>query len=623
MSNKTTFSSSKRSNGSKNNRKLNYLLIPLAIVIIILPLIVHEYKFSPDISSESWFASDVIASDFFLFYKTILLIGVGFVALAILLYKQGTSKIKPFSPLQAWYIPLAIYAFLVIVSALASTHSSAAWNGSYEQFDTVFVLLSYCILTLYSFYVVNSHEDIQSILKFIYISIAILSVIGLLQLIGADPFATTFGKYLISVDKSKESIDAMTFTFAKNRVYMTLFNPNYVGVFASLLFPITMGMAILLNGKKHKIISGILSILLIISVFGSQSKTGLITLMGTSVLVIIAVRKKIFKNRKSIIIIASSLLVIIAAFFIVNAMQDNAYLNSIKNALTSKDQVHTLEAIETTDDYVLIKYNGKEMRVRCLLNSEGQIDFSVADENEVIYDVSYDDTTMKFTLVDPIFNSMTFMPAFIGDETTFGFEAMIDNKEWYFKSKNETEGYSYMNKYNKFEQIKSAPASLFTDHESIFTGRGYLWSRTMPLIKDYILIGSGPNTFAYEFPQNDYVGKYNNGFDSQIVTKPHNMYLQMAIETGMISCIAFIALCVMYIVYSFITFKKSALDTIAEQMGVLICISVIGYMVSGLINDSTIGVAPIFWVLLGVGFACNKIIRTEQARKKKIEAMNI
>lgn len=622
MSNKTTFTSSKRSNGSRNNRKLNYLLIPLAIVIILLPLIVHEYKFSPDISNEAWFASDVIASDFFLFYKTILLIGASFVSLAILLYKQGTSKSKPFTSLQAWYIPLAIYAILVIVSAFASTHSSAAWNGSYEQFDTAFVLASYCILTIYSFYVVDSHEDVHSILKFLYIGIAILTVIGLLQLIGADPFATTFGKYLISIDKSKESIDAMTFTFEKNRVYMTLFNPNYVGVYASLLFPVTMGMTILLKDKKHKIISGLLSILLIINVFGSQSKTGLITLMGTSVLVIIAVRKKIFKSKKSIIIIAGAILVIIAAFFVVNAMQNNAYLNSIKNAVTAKDQVHTLEAIETTDDYVMIRYNGKEMRVRCLLNGEGQIDFSVVDENEVKYDVSYDDATMKFTLVDPIFNSMTIMPAFLGDETTFGFEAMIDNKEWYFKSKSDTEGYSYMNKYNKFEQIKSAPASVFTNHESAFTGRGYLWSRTMPLIKDYILIGAGPNTFAFEFPQNDYVGKFNNGFDSQIVTKPHNMYLQMAIETGLFSCIAFISLCVMYLVYSFITFKNSVLDTIAEQMGVLICISVIGYMVSGLINDSTIGVAPIFWVLLGVGFACNKIIRTEHARKKKIEAMN-
>lgn len=622
MSNKSTFTSSKRSNGSRNNRK-NYLLIPLAIVIIILPLIVHEYKFSPDISNESWFASDVIASDFFLFYKTILLIGVGFFSLAILIFKQSTSKNKPFTSLQAWYIPLAFYSILVIVSALASSHSSAAWNGSYEQFDTVFVLLSYCVLTLYSFYVVNTQEDIQSILKFIYIGITILTVVGLLQLIGADPFATTLGKYLISIDKSRESIDALTFTFEKNRVYMTLFNPNYVGVLASLLFPITLGMTILSNGKKHKIISGILSVLLVISVFGSQSKTGLITLIGTSVLVIIAVRRKLFKNKKSIIALASSLIVLIAAFFIVNAMQNNAYLNSIKNALTSKDQVHTLESIETTDDYVLIKYNGKEMRVRCILNSEGQIDFTVADENEVNYDVSYDDSTMKFTLVDPIFNSMTIMPAFLGDETTFGFEAMIDNKQWYFKSKTDTEGYSYMNKYNKFEQIESAPASLFTNHESIFTGRGYLWSRTMPLIKDYILIGSGPNTFAYEFPQNDYVGKYNNGFDSQIVTKPHNMYLQMAIETGMISCIAFITLCIMYIVYSFVTFKKSTLDTVVEQMGVLICISVIGYMISGIINDSTIGVAPIFWLLLGVGFACNKIIRTEQARKKKIEAMNI
>jgi O-antigen ligase len=180
-----------------------------------------------------------------------------------------------------------------------------------------------------------------------------------------------------------------------------------------------------------------------------------------------------------------------------------------------------------------------------------------------------------------------------------------------------------MNKYGKFDQIKTASSMLFENHEQLFTGRGYLWSRTLPLLKDYIFVGSGPSTFVYAFPQNDYVGKYNNNFDSQVVTKPHNLYLQIAVETGLLSCIAFISLCVMYVVQTILTFRKSRLETIVDQMGVLICIGVVGYMVSGIINDSNVGVAPIFWILLGVGFACNKIIRTEQSRKKKIEAMDI
>lgn len=621
MSNNKMFTSSRQVTGNSKVKKLNYLLLPIAIVLIIIPLIVHEYIFSPEISKEAWFASGVKASDFFLFYKSMFLTGIGVVILGILLYRQFMSKNKPFDKLYNWFIPLAMYAILGIVSGITSAKSNVAWNGSYEQFDTVLVLITYCLLTIYAFYVLNTIEDLNLILNMLYIGIGILTVIGILQLIGLDPFATTIGKYLISVDKSKESIDALQFSFEKNRVYMTLFNPNYVGVLGSLLFPITMGMTIVSDNKKKKIISGILSLTLVICVFGAQSKTGLITVLGTGILVIIVLWKRIFKSKKSIIVLLGSFVLIVVAFFIVNTMQNNAYLNSIKNALFPTEQQHMLEKIETHNDYVLIKYNGKPLYVKCILNEEGQIDFSVANENDERYDVSFDNDSMTFTIVDQNFNGMSFMPAFLGDETTFGFEAIIDGKEWYFKSKTDTDGYLYLNKYNKLEDIITPSISMFEKHQSAFTGRGYLWSRTIPLIKDYILIGSGPNTFVYEFPQNDYVGKYNNGFDGQLVTKPHNMYLQMAIETGVVSCISFIALCLMYIIAAIRTFKKSNLDTIIEQLGMLVMVSIIGYLVSGLINDFTTGVAPFFWVLLGVGFACIKITKNNELRKQKLKNM--
>lgn len=606
---------------SKKHNKINSLLIPLAIIIIIVPLIVYEYIFTPSIANEAWFPDANTASDFFLFYKSIIVIGFGFLLMAILLYKQFASKQKPFTNLQIWQIPLVIYAVLVLISSFTSSYSDVAWNGTYEQFETALVLIAYCILLYYSYYIVKKEEDIQAILRFIFIGIALITFIGLLQVLGLDPIATTAGKYLISANKSKEAIEAMQFTFEKNRVYMTLLNPNYVGVYASMLFPITMGLAILLKDTRKRIFSGILTILLAVSVFGSQSKTGLIILVGTSFLVIIALRKKIFTNKKIAIVIATAFVVLIAGFFTINAMQNNAYLNSIKNSLSLKKQTHMLESIETKHDYVAIKYNGKTVHLRCELDEEGKVDFSVTDEEGNNIEANYDETTMTFTLADESFNSLSITPVYLGENGIFGCEVIIDNYTWYFKSKTESEGYSYMNKYGRLDQIVTPESSLFKNYGQLFTGRGYLWSRTIPLIKDYIIVGEGPSTFVYVFPQNDYIGKYNNGLDSQIVTKPHSLYLQMAVETGLISAISFIVLCLMYIVQSIMTYRKSELDNLTEQTGVLICIAVIGYMISGLINDSNVGVAPIFWILLGVGFACNRIIKEVQARKKKIESL--
>lgn len=621
MPNETLFTNANKGKGNTHKRKFNNLVIPLAFVIIIVPLIIHEYIFTPQITNEVWFPDANILSDYFLFYKGMALTAVGFILVSILLYKQFAAKQKPFRTLQMWQIPLAIYAIFVLLSSLFSSYSSISWNGSYEQFETALVLLTYCLLTFYTYYVIKSEQDIQLIIRLVYIGITIMTVLGLLQLAGFDPITSTVGKYLISADKSKEAIDAMQVNFEHNRVYLTLFNPNYVGVYASLLFPITTGLAILLKDYKNRIISVILSILLTIAVFGSQSKTGLIILLGTFVLLILVLRRKIFTNKKIVIAITIAIIVLVGGFFTVNAMQNNAYLNSIKNALIQGESVHTLQSITTKDDYVEIVYKNKTLFLHCELDTEGKVDFNITDKDGNIFKCNYDDTTMTFTIADDELKTISATPIFLSQDGIFGCELKIDNSTWYIKSKTDTDGYGFMNKYGKFDQIITPPSIGFENLGLLFSGRGYLWSRTLPLIKDNILVGQGPNTFVYAFPQNDYVGKYNNNFESQVVTKPHNLYLQMTVETGLISAIAFIILCLMYIIQCIKIYRKSTLDSLVEQSGVLICISVIAYMVSGIINDSNAGVAPIFWILLGLGFACNQIIKNEQTRKKKLELL--
>ena len=85
-------------------------------------------------------------------------------------------------------------------------------------------------------------------------------------------------------------------------------------------------------------------------------------------------------------------------------------------------------------------------------------------------------------------------------------------------------------------------------------------------------------------------------------------------QTGGISCLAFILLYIIYAIKSLKTYAKSSFKTFVEKIGVLIFVGTIGYMISGLINDSTITVAPVFWALLGIGFACNRLIRESKEK---------
>lgn len=607
-------SQQKNREGNSPPRKFNYYLLPLIVVLLIAPLIVHEYTYENSYQQYSWFTNQTGYTDFFLYYKNLLVTIVGFVIALLLCYQRFIGNKVPKAA--SWIIPLAIYSTFVIISALASKHQNVVWTGSLEQFEPTLAILTYCLLLYYSYVHVRDEDDIKTLIKFAAIGMAIMLSICIFQLVGHDIFRTKLGKMLIIDVKNWNFLDGYTFQFEKNRVYGTLYNPNYIGVYSSLLFPIAAGLTILSTSKKKKIIAGILSILLVLATFGAQSKTGLIVLIITSILLVFILRKYIFKHMK--ILLASSV-VLISAFFIINVTQDFTYINMIKNAFGGYEEEKLLQKIETTDERIIIKYNNKKIYIRCEQDDSGSFYFEILDENQYPYENTFDSADMRYTLVDLVFNNMSVRPIYLDeDKTIFGCEIMIDHKAWYFKSKDSTGGYQYLNGYGNFDTIITPSSAMFDKYGSMFTGRGYLWSRTIPLLKDTILIGTGADTFGYYFPQSDYVGRANYGFDNSIITKPHSMYLQIGVQTGVVSLIAFLILYLWYFIDCIKTYHRCEYKIYTEKIGVLLFIGIIGYMISGLINDSTITVAPMFWVILGVGLACNRITKEYRERIDKI-----
>jgi hypothetical protein len=61
----------------------------------------------------------------------------------------------------------------------------------------------------------------------------------------------------------------------------------------------------------------------------------------------------------------------------------------------------------------------------------------------------------------------------------------------------------------------------------------------------------------------------------------------------------------MYFISSLRLYIKGTFDNYFSRAGVSIFIGTIAYMIAGITNDSTITVAPVFWVLIGIGIAVN------------------
>lgn len=154
----------------------------------------------------------------------------------------------------------------------------------------------------------------------------------------------------------------------------------------------------------------------------------------------------------------------------------------------------------------------------------------------------------------------------------------------------------------------------FEGKEELGSSRGYIWSRTLPLLGNCLFTGYGPDTFTYNFPQNDVLAKYysyeqfNEGF-YVTVDKPHNMYLQIFYSSGLIALLAFLGIVVFYLVDCFRLYALRREYRTEQAMGISVMLGIVGYLAAGMFNDSVVSVAPVFWILLGVGAALNTINR--------------
>ena len=264
-------------------------------------------------------------------------------------------------------------------------------------------------------------------------------------------------------------------------------------------------------------------------------------------------------------------------------------------------QKPNVSKVQTLENEIVIDYLEQPLHISYTRVGESY-SFMIKDEEGTdIATVTQDNTIL---LQDERFQNIKLMPIVISE--IYGLQVTVDDSmQWYFsnEAKDGDTTYYFYTPYGKWDKIANPKA--ITMNERMFSGRGYIWSRTIPELKNYILKGSGPDTYVLVFPQDDYIGLENNGFKGSVVTKPHNLYLQIWVQTGGISLVAFLALYVIYLVQSIYVYGKSKFETYQEQLGVGIFLAVVAYLIAGITNDSTITVAPIFWILLGLGFGIN------------------
>ena len=426
-----------------------------------------------------------------------------------------------------------------------------------------------------------------------------------------DFFQTSLGKWLITPPDMK-GLD-ISFTSGKYSIYGTLYNSNFVGSFGALILPLSTALYLFASDKKKSTIFGITAALAFATWLGCNSRAGYLGIFVAFVIGIIVLRKVIKLKYKKVLLLLSCFIVISIIFNIVSegrVFGQFARLNPVEEINRIEDvkdgQTVKFEELSVKDNTFVIKTDKESLigiadytEVRFEDELGNSLDFNTDDEGHISF-------------VDEKYKEYKFI---IPPENPAQIIAEIYNRDWdlYITDEQDIKVISFNNKLT--EPMEAARIKFFDGRETFASNRGYIWSRTIPVLKNTILIGSGPDNFPIVFPQEDYIGRFNTGnrgMTDIVVDKPHNMYLQTAINTGVVSLIALMALWAIYLLDSLKIYIGGNINSFTEYMGAAIFLSITAYLAAGMFNDSIVAVAPLFWILLGMGIGINRMVKSNK-----------
>ncbi|OOM68383.1 O-antigen ligase family protein [Clostridium sp. BL-8] len=588
-----------------------------SIILTIVPLIVRVRGVLLDEDTTKLYGNST-QFDLFSQWKSkyLLCFSILLIIISIIFFKKIFKKKD--KVINLILIGVAVFWIFTLLSAIFSAHQLYAFWGAFDRAEGIVTITCYMVLLIYSIYTFQTANNYKYLLIPIIILVVIESFLGVFQYIGHDLINSKLGLLLVTGDVNKK----LNLMYDKGKLYGTLYHYDYMGSFAAIILPLLAVLTIFEKKLIYKIGLGICSLLSIWLLFGSSSRAGLVGVAFSFIFALILFGRSLSKNWKPILIGLAALLVLAIGL---NAATKGAiferaplFLSDASLLFNDTSNFDPSNSTPVKD----IKYVDGHSEV-VLPNDTIKISF---ENNNYVFKnskdevISYSENNKVFTTNDPAFKNISFRytknsgrkAGFIylslNDQGIFGFSLGHDNTVHLIDPKTNQD----------IDLDHPEVAKFLIGKEKLGSSRGYIWSRSIPLIKNNLILGSGPDTFPFQFPQNDFIGKYY-AYDTPniFVDKPHDLYLQIALDYGVIALIAFLAIMFIYLFDCIKLYAFKASYTHSEILGVANSLGIIGYLFAGFFNDSLISVAPIFWIVFGTGIAINYINRTAIKKHSK------
>ena len=582
--------------------------------------------------------------------------------------KPAKLSLERFKKLRFPVIFIGGYVLFSVLSFVFCDYKETAFFGVNSEYEGLLAILSYAAVFMLAVFFLKPKADgdnklsLTSIFKYGIIAVSLLAgILGIIEIFVSPILEFTFVQDLISSEENRTIARSIRNENFIGQICLMFHNPGFLGGFCALITPVCIALS--MEGKKIRgIVCSVAAGLLIMDTWWSNSRVALVAVILTvpafMVMSVAGIKKnKLGKGEDSVrrCIINVGIAVVTGVLMIVLSEVLPTYSSRYREEHVTSTVAET--AGSTT--YYKYKLTKAELTDGALYLYSGEtllkisVDRMIYD-TQIVRGVDRDfSECLVFSDGNDRIGQEKIIPAVLpatnirGEKSGFGFnddryravKIALDDRLMYIDL-----GYSGTVEFYLTEDgikligqgsalLDEIPQPRVTGLESLYsfsTGRGYMWVQSLPLLWESLIVGGGNGTFAFRFRQNEIVGLLNtHGSCKYVMDRPHNWYLQIALSDGVTALICVLALFLWYII-GFIrkykgkpvmdepdVFTKAAVSGTVTGAGnefgffdIGLFLGLTGFMLCGMINDSSVTANPWFWLLLGC--AVTRLVKADE-----------
>lgn len=538
--------------------------------------------------------------------------GLALVFLLAKILKEGIKKKLRFA-----MIPAALYTLTVMASALSARYrdvfnknfigvinnpekiseiTNLSVQGFMEHYEGLQTLMCYVVLFAVTYIMVETPFQKKAVINAMLLSAVTMAMMAIPEYFGAYFHETALGLRLLLGSHGPLVEESLRYNLIQYYAVGTLYNPNYLGGYSAVMLMLAVGQLFGARGKEARWGYLVASVLIFTMLLTSNSNTGMIAVAVSGVLfTALSFRRMAQKWSWTVMLMGGFILSVV-----------------LLNTLSDKRLGGELHSMEDELQMVAGNYVNPKMQV---LSAQYLPDGLTLHLKETALTIVTAEEALYFLdeAMRPIPSEVT------GDVIQLTKAPYEKVKATYIAGgagiNLSLDGVTLTLRFEEDGAIAALGSGAipypltyevetmgFKGSERFASNRGYIWSRSLPLLKDTLILGTGPDTYPAVFPQYDILGKANHmNRSTLLVDKPHNLYMQVWIQTGLLSLLALITLVVAFMIKMLKSDYGKPEGLKSLEVGMMT--AMVAFALQGLANDSTLPLTMVVWVLMGVGFA--------------------